>query len=125
MIKNSLVLIMGLAYKENIADMWESPARGIVEELSDFGVEVYGLDPLLSREEIEGLGVKALDDMLQVADYYLKGVDGVIVAVAHDEFLGMGLSGVSGFLGAGVVVDVRGVFDVGEVKGKGFYYMGL
>jgi len=32
------------------------------------------------------------------------------VAVAHDEFRGMGLSGVSGFLGAGaVVVDVRGM----------------
>jgi hypothetical protein len=34
-------------------------------------------------------------------------MDGVIVAVVHDEFRGMGLSGVSGFLGAGaVVVDV-------------------
>jgi hypothetical protein len=35
----------------------------------------------------------------------LDGVDaemgGAIVAVAHDEFRGMGLSGVSGFLGAG------------------------
>ena len=36
-------------------------------------------------------------------------MDGVIVTVVHDEFRGMGLSGVSGFLGAGaVVVDVRG-----------------
>jgi len=36
----------------------------------------------------------------------------VIVAVVHDEFRGIGLSGVSGFLGAGaVVVDVRGVSD--------------
>ena len=41
-------------------------------------------------------------------------------------FRGMGLSGVSGVLGEGaVVVDVRGMFDAGEVKGKGFYYMGL
>ena len=37
----------------------------------------------------------------------------------HDEFRGMGLSGVSGFLGA-VVVDVRGMFDVGVVEGMGF-----
>ena len=48
-----------------------------------------------------------MSDMLQITDYCPKGVDGVIVAVAHDEFRGMGLSGVSGFLGAGeVVVDV-------------------
>ena len=30
-------------------------------------------------------------------------MDGVVVAVAHDEFRGMGLSGVSGVLGAGAV----------------------
>ena len=52
---------MGLAYKENVADTRESPARGIVEGLREFWVEVYGWDPLLKREEIEGFGVKALD----------------------------------------------------------------
>ena len=93
-----------------VADTWESPARGIVEGLREFGVEVYGWDPLLGKEEIEGFGVRALDDMLQVTDHTLlpEGrMDGVIVTVAHDEFRGMGVSGVSGFLGAGaVVVDV-------------------
>ncbi|MEA1945221.1 MAG: hypothetical protein U9N07_07815 [Euryarchaeota archaeon] len=64
---------------------------------------------ILGREEIEGFGVRALDDMLQITDYCPKGVDGVIVAVVHDEFRGMGLSGVSGVLGEGaVVVDVGG-----------------
>ena len=61
-----------------------------MEGLSDFGVDVYGWDPLLEREEIEGSGVRALDDMLQVTDYCPNGVDGVIVAVAHDEFRGRG-----------------------------------
>jgi len=32
-------------------------------------------------------------------------MDGVIVAVVHDEFRGMGLSGVSGFLDAEAVVE--------------------
>jgi len=44
-----------------------------VEGLSDFGVEVYGWDPLLGKEEIEGFGVRALDDMLQVTDYCPNG----------------------------------------------------
>jgi hypothetical protein len=38
-------------------------------------------DHLLSNEEIEGFGVKALDNL----DVKLK-MDGVIVAVAQDEF---------------------------------------
>jgi len=48
--------------------------------------------------------------MLQITDHILlpEGrMDGVIVAVAHDEFRGMGLSGVSGFLGAGAVEKQR------------------
>jgi len=55
------VLIMGLAYKENVPDTRESPARGIVEGLREFGVLVYGYDPVLTRDRIEGFGVKALD----------------------------------------------------------------
>ena len=39
---------------------------------------------------------------------------------------GMGLSGVQEFMDEGaVVVDVRGMIGGREVKGKGFYYMGL
>ena len=41
-------------------------------------------------------------------------MDGVILAVVHDEFRGMGLSGVRGVVGEGaVVVDVRGMIDAG------------
>ena len=60
-IKGSKVLIMGLTYKENVPDTRESPVREMVKELREFGVNVYGYDPLLSKEEIEAFGVKALD----------------------------------------------------------------
>ena len=72
---------MGLTYKENVPDTRESPVREMVKELKEFGVEAYGYDPLLSKEEIEGFGVNALDNL----DVKIK-MDGVIVAVAHDEF---------------------------------------
>lgn len=39
------------AYKENVADIRESHVRGIVEGLSEFGVEVYGYDPLLGNNQ--------------------------------------------------------------------------
>ncbi len=37
----------------------------------EFGVDVYGYDPLLSKEEIEAFGVKALNDMSQITDHIL------------------------------------------------------
>ena len=56
--------------------------------------------------------MRALDDMLQITDHISlpEGrMDGVIVAVAHDEFRGMGLSSVREFLDEGAGrVDVGG-----------------
>ena len=83
-IKGSKVLIMGLTYKENVPDTRESPVREMVKELKEFGIEVYGYDPLLSREEIGGFGVNVLDEFNVIMDC-------VIVAVAHDEFKKIGL----------------------------------
>ncbi|MGB2840856.1 MAG: UDP binding domain-containing protein [Halobacteriota archaeon] len=60
-IKGSKVLIMGLTYKENVPDTRESPVREIIKELKEFGIEIHGYDPLLSKEEIEDFGVKTLD----------------------------------------------------------------
>ena len=120
-IKCSKVLIMGLTYKENVPDTRESPVKEMVKELKEFGVEAYGYDPLLSKEEIEGIGVKALDNL----DVKIK-MDGVIVAVAHDEFKKMGLEDIGKFMNnKPIIVDVRGIFDGEEAKRKGFYYRGL
>ena len=120
-IKGSKVLIMGLTYKENVPDTRESPVREIVRVLEEFGVAVYGYDPLLSDAMIEGFGVKALGDQ--------DGkVDCVIVTVAHDEFKEMGLSDMARFMAmdeAPVLVDVRGMFDRAEAERRGIYYRRL
>jgi len=84
--------------------------------LKEFGVNVYGYDPLLSKEEIEAFAMKALDDFNVIMDC-------VIMAVAHDEFKKIGLEDVSKFKFMNIkpiIVDVRGMFD-GEAKRKGFY----
>ena len=90
-------------------DTRESPVREMVKELKEFGVEAYGYDPLLSKEEIEGFGVNALDN-LDVK------IDCVIVAVAHDEFKKMGLEDIGKFMNnKPIILDVRGMFD-GEAE---------
>ncbi|NQE53404.1 hypothetical protein C5S29_07405 [ANME-1 cluster archaeon GoMg3.2] len=76
---------------------------------------------MLSKEEIEGFGVKALDNL----DVKLK-MDGVIVAVTHDAFMRMTLADIKEFMNANpVLVDVRGMFEGEEAKEKGFYYVRL
>jgi len=90
-----------------------------LKELKEFDVEVYGYDPLISKEEIEGFGVKALDE-LKVK------VDCVVMAVVHDEFKKMGFENVKKFMNdAPVLIDVRGTFNEEKANNKGFYYRGL
>jgi len=103
-IKGSKVLIMGLTYKENVPDTRESPAREMVKALQEYRVDVYGYDPLLSREEIEGFGVKAREE--------LNGAkpDAVILAVAHEQFRVLGEGELAKTIkDCPVVVDVKGV----------------
>ena len=97
-------------------DTRESPVREMVKE---FGVDVYGYDPLLSKEEIEAFGVKSS------ANLCVK-VDCVIVAVVHDEFKKMKLDDIRKFMNnKPIIVDARGMFDEEKAKGTGFYYKGL
>jgi len=118
-IKNSKVLIMGLTYKENVPDIRESPVKNIVKELKEFDINLYGYDPLLSKEQINKFGVKAVDDL------NMK-VDCVIITVAHEEFKKMNLDKIKTLMnGNPVLIDIRRIFDINEAKKKGFLYKTL
>jgi len=89
------------------------------KELKDFDVEIYGYDPLLTKEGIEGFGVKALNEL------NVK-VDCVIVAVAHDEFKKMKLEDLTGMMNdKPVLIDVRGLFDEEEAERREVCYRRL
>jgi len=118
-IRDSKVLIMGLTYKENVPDTRESPVREIVKELGEFGVKMFGYDPLLEKGDVENFGVDALE-RLSVK------VDAVIITVAHDEFKKIDLEDIKKFMNdKPVLIDVRGMYDVKDAERKDFYYRRL
>ena len=119
-IKGSKVLIMGLAYKENVPDIRESPVKEIIKELKEFGVDVYGYDPVL-EEGGDEFDVKLVRTWRRV-----KGVDAVIITVAHDQFRGIKLSELKKAMNnAPVLIDVRQIYNHGEAEREGFYYKTL
>jgi len=118
-IRDSKVLIMGLTYKENVPDTRESPVREIVKELGEFGVKMFGYDPLLEKGDVENFGVDALE-RLSVK------VDAVIITVAHDEFKKIDLEDIKKFMNdKPVLIDVRGMYDAKDAERKDFYYRRL
>ncbi len=119
-IKGSRVVIMGLTYKENVADIRETPVKELIKQLKDYGLEIFGYDPLLDNIEGE-FGIKAVSDFEEI-----ENVDGVILAVAHKAFQGVTLDKLKAIMNDNpVLIDVRRFFDSRETERKGFYYRTL
>ena len=143
-IKGSKILIIGLAYKENVADTRETPVKEIIKELKEFGIDIYGYDPLLDDIEAE-FGIKAMisrqsrvssqqshssppDSALLTIDYRLSTnqIDCVILAVAHDAFKEITLDKLRGIMNKDpILIDVRGFFGPVKAEENGFYYQSL
>jgi len=118
-IKGSDVLIMGLTYKEDVADIRESPVENMVHELKDYDVNVYGYDPLLSGSVIQHFGAIAL----QKLD---KKMDAVIISVAHSTFRKIPLKKIRALMKNNpVLIDVRGMVDRDAAEKMGIYYCKL
>jgi UDP-N-acetyl-D-galactosamine dehydrogenase len=84
-IKGARVLILGFTFKENCPDTRNTKVIDVVNELKEFGAEVAVYDPYASKETVkEEFGLDLMDSAPSLSDYH-----GVIVAVAHDEFLAM------------------------------------
>ena len=118
-IKGSNVLIMGLTYKEDVADIRESPVEKMVQKLKEYDANVYGYDPMLPESVIEHFGAKPL----QKLD---KKMDAVIIAVAHRQFKGMSVGDIRKLMNDHpVLIDVRGMVDRDSDEWAGMYYRKL
>lgn len=99
------VAVLGLTFKENVPDLRNSRVPDIIRELQEYGVQVLVHDPVASPEEaIEeyGIHLSKWDD--------LKNIDGLIIAVAHQTYLDMGIPSLLKPLRSqweGVVIDVK------------------
>jgi UDPglucose 6-dehydrogenase/UDP-N-acetyl-D-galactosamine dehydrogenase len=118
-IKGSNVLIMGLTYKEDVADIRESPVENMVHELKEYEVNVYGYDPLLPDSVIAHFGTKPLPKLD-------KKMDAVIISVAHRQFRDMSMKQILDLMNKNpVLIDVRGMVDRDEAGKVGIYYRKL
>jgi UDPglucose 6-dehydrogenase/UDP-N-acetyl-D-galactosamine dehydrogenase len=119
-INGSNVLIMGLTYKENVPDIRGTLVKEVVKELKEFDINVFGYDPLLTKDEVKELEVMPLDESDNIK------FDCIIVATAHNEFKKMKLDNILKMVNEKpVLIDVKGIFSKEEAEKKGFYYVRL
>lgn len=86
------VLVLGLTFKEDCPDLRNTKVVDIVNELSDYGINVDCYDPWINAADAEHeYGITPVTAPEQAA------YDAVIIAVAHKEFKEMGAEGIRSF----------------------------
>jgi len=118
-IKGSKILIMGLTFKENVDDTRETPVREIIKELKEFQCEIYGYDPMISKDEIENFGITNVDNLNKIQ------VDCIIITVIHDIFKTISLDNLIAIMKNNpILIDVRGFYNT-EAKKRNIIYQKL
>ncbi len=119
-IRDSIVLIMGLAYKENVPDTRESPTMDLIEELATYGCRVMAWDPLVTEVKLPERTqlIDVLDDV--------RDADAVIITVAHEDFKRLPLETLCRHMRSNpVLVDVRRIHSQAHARKQGFIYKTL
>ena len=79
-LKGSRILVLGVAYKQDIDDYRESPAVRVIEGLRKEGAEIVFYDPHIPRYRYKGNWYEGLAD-LTAED--LERADAVVITTAH------------------------------------------
>ena len=102
---SSRVLVMGITFKEDVADLRNSRVADLVNEFKSYGIKVDIVDPFADKHELkEEYG-------FDLCDKPTGKYDAVVVAVSHKEYKDLpeeyfeNLSNENGIL-----VDVKGIF---------------
>lgn len=106
-IEGSNVLVLGITFKENCPDIRNSRVIDVIEELQEFGCNIDVYDPWADKEEVKEEYNLDLKSNLELEKY-----DGIILAVAHNEFKNLSFSN----LNDTVVYDIKSILEESDGK---------
>ena len=121
-VRNAKVAVLGFTFKENCPDTRNTKVIDIVNELREYGIEPVIADPQADAGEAERLyGITFAD-----ADG-IRGMDAVILAVAHKKFADYNMEDMDRLYGQGtkVLLDIKGLLDRREYETAGYSYWRL
>lgn len=115
--------ILGVTFKENVRDIRNSRVPDIVAELGRFGFAARVFDPLAETADVAGSFGFAVDALPGADD--LAGIDALVLAVPHREFLDALYDRILPALRPGaIVIDVKSAIDRARLP-EGLVYWSL
>ena len=119
-LQGKTVAIWGLSFKPQTDDMREAPSLVIIDKLLQAGIKVKAYDPVAMKETQRILG----DAIYYAPDQYdaLIDADCLMLVTEWPEFKFPNLNIVKKLLKEPVIFDGRNIYEVPEMKRKGFTY---
>jgi len=114
------IAVLGVAFKENFPDVRNSLVGPLMDELEAFGCEVLATDPVVDAERaalVMGRALVAWENLP-------SGLDAIVFAVRHAQFVERGARLRELLAPGGVFVDVKRVLDPGDFD-DGILYWSL
>lgn len=109
------VLVLGITFKENVADTRNSKVADIVKELKSFSIEVDVVDPHADPAKVE------LEYGIKMTPAPTGRYQAVIAAVSHREYEGLTQEDFARLLTPdGIVVDIKGKYK-GKIDRFGYW----
>lgn len=105
-VEGAKVLVLGLSFKENCPDVRNTKVIDIVNELEEYNIEVEVYDPWVDKAEAE-----REYNVTPISKPAVNNYDGIILAVAHNEFVELGVEQIRAFgKNEHVLYDLKYVF---------------
>ncbi len=114
-IKGATIIVLGMTFKENCPDIRNSKVIDVVRELQSYGARVLVHDPIADGDEcVHEYGISL------TAWEALPRAPAIVAAVAHNDYLEMGVSGLLAKLApGGVFADIKSAYPPAELQAAG------
>lgn len=114
-VKDAPIVVLGMTFKEDCPDIRNSKVIDVVRELRSYGAQVLVHDPIADPDECAheyGVTLSAWDALPRAA--------AVVAAVAHRQYLQMGVTELATKLApGGVFADVKSAYDPAALAAAG------
>lgn len=121
-VKGARVAILGFTFKENCPDTRNTRVIDIVRELGEYGITPVIADPVADAAEAQRLYGIRFAGMEEI-----RGMDAVILAVAHEDFGRFTMEEIGSMYGSEkrVLLDIKGLLDRKAYEAAGYLYWRL
>jgi UDPglucose 6-dehydrogenase len=121
-VRGKTIAVLGLTFKPNTDDMREAPSIALITALKDQGASVRGFDPVGMEQARAALPEI---DYAESAYACIEGADALVITTEWDAFRALDLARIKSLLKEPVVVDLRNIYRLDDMRRHGFHYVSV